>query len=263
MIVTREKKTRTPSNVPVAFMLLVFLAFLALFVFNLLKLNSNAAVDSAIVEANIEKVATFDYSEPKKVEAEITALHAPPPTPKKANGEKDYRAIFKNCVVVGDSITEGLVVYKFLGDGQVVADVGASLKNNRDYFDKAAKLKPQCVFFVFGINDMGNYSGKADLFIGDYKAALQAFIKKCPDTKVYVCSLHTPSKEAIKGNKIYQCHTEYNKVIQDMCKELNIKYVDISNLMKGHEQWYADDGIHVAPSFYPLWLDLLQKEAGL
>lgn len=174
-----------------------------------------------------------------------------------------YMQKFKGSVVVGDSLTEGLSVYGFLSDQQVFSKIGASVVYGDDMFDQAAGVKPRNAFFAFGMNDMGNFSGDADKFAARYEELITDFRKKSPKTKIYVCSISTPNREAIAGNSSIGHYKEFNKAIRKMCKRMKLPYIDTSAILPDHPELYAPDGIHADPSYYPMWLDMMREAAGI
>ena len=225
--------------------------------------NHAAKVQADTIEENIAKISSFDFSDVKAVEEKLTALKEKEAAVQSSDGEYDYRSMFSGCMIIGDSITEGLYAYGFLGSDQVMADIGSSIITGSEPFDTAAGTYPKAAFFAFGMNDMGNYSGDAEKFIADYTEALSSFKKQTPDTKIYVCSISKPSEGAIEENQVLGNYKTFNTKIQEMCKKKKFTYIDTVPLLEGHDELYAGDGIHVSPSYYTLWLDLMKKKAGL
>ena len=65
----------------------------------------------------------------------------------------------------------------------ILAVIRFSVKSARrsfqgdDLFSSAANTYPKFAFMSFGMNDMGNYSGNADLFIEKYTKLIKEFKK--------------------------------------------------------------------------------------
>ena len=243
----------------------IMLIFLVVFLFNLMRVDRKTASSDRKVEANITAVDKFQSASVTTIEKAIDKLDAAADSSAQNTASIKARYIkkFKNCVVVGDSLTEGLPLYGYLSSNQVFSKVGASVVSGDDLFESAAATYPKCAFFAFGMNDMGNYSGNAKNFIARYEELLKAFKKKSPDTKLYVCSISTPSAAAIKSNKSIGNYRKFNKAIKKMCKDLDITYIDISYILKDDPDLYAGDGIHANTDYYPIWLDEMSAEAGL
>lgn len=250
-------------NIPVIVALITGCVLTASFFMHIISSNHATEANADTIKENIEKINSFDFSDVKSVEDKLTALKEKETAGSSSDDEFDYRSIFSDCMVVGDSITEGLYAYGFLGTDQVIADIGSSIIAGSAPFDTAAGTYPKAVFFAFGMNDMGNYSGDAEKFITDYTELLSSFKKKSPDTKVYICSISRPSDGAIGENPILANYKPFNTKIQEMCKKKKFVYIDTIPLLDGHDELYAGDGIHLSPSYYTLWLDLMKKKAGL
>lgn len=177
------------------------------------------------------------------------------------NGRPRYDLMFGKNIVIGDSISEGLSAYKFLREDQVVSKIGGSVMRGEEAVEAAAKDKPRNIFFSYGSNDMGIYSGNAKYFAKEYKALIEEFCKKSPDTRVFVNSIPKPSDEKIASGGQYHKWEEFNSEIKAMCKELDIEYLDNTDILKEHPELYAGDGVHVTPGYYTYWLSNMLQAA--
>ncbi len=241
------------------------LVFCVLFIFNLFKFNISAGGSDSDIKASEKLVTEMQSGSVEDIESRVKALDdADGSSSSTVNGVKaKYMRKFKDCVVVGDSLTEGLSVYGFLSSGQVFSKIGASVVYGDDLFDGAAALKPKCAFFAFGMNDMGNYSGDEKAFIKRYSELLDRFMKASPNTKVYVCSISTPDKAAISRNSSIGNYKKFNAAIKAMCEKKKIPYIDDAYILADDPSLYAGDGIHAQPAYYPIWLDKMAEAAGL
>ena len=178
------------------------------------------------------------------------------------DGKIQYSKLFGKNVVIGDSITEGLKVYGFLDDNQVVCEIGGSVMKGKDAVAKAARLEPLNVFFSYGTNDMGMYSGDAEAFIEDYSSIIVEFISLYPDANIYVNSIAKPSEEKIaSGGKFYKWK-DFNNEIKAMCDSFGLHYIDNTYILEENPKLYAGDGIHVLPDYYPIWIMNMIKKIG-
>lgn len=256
-----NRSTKNKLNLRAVIVLLAMLILAFIFVFNLFKSNRNANIAKKDVKSNVTKVSKFNFSTVVDVETELQKMK------EAENGgsgkSKNYRTIFANCAIIGDSITEGLTVYGFLGEEQVFSVVGGAVSKDEAMFDKAAATYPKVIFFSYGMNDMGNFNGDADSFINQYSALISKFKKKSPKTKIFVNGISTPNESAINANKVIGNYKIFNKKIKAMCKKLKITYIDTAHILVDDPSLYAGDGIHVQPAYYNVWLDLMQKKAGL
>lgn len=232
-----------------------------------MKKNNSAEYSSTTINTNLSAIATFDYSKVTTVESKIKKLETT-----EARGTFDvtkrltkaqYKKIFKTSVILGDSITEGLVDYGYLGSDLVFCKIGASIISGDELFTSAANTYPKFAFMSFGMNDMGNYTGHADMFIEKYTKLIKEFKKISPDTRILINGITPPSKEAIGKNEILSNYKKFNNGLKGMCKDLGLTYIDNSYIIEDHPNYYAGDGIHVVSDFYPLWMNNMILKAGL
>lgn len=237
----------------------------ALFLFNVFRTNSQAKVEDSTIEENLSFIKKYNFSNVADMEKKIDETGGTNNTARKSTGisKLKYKSIFDGCIVIGDSITEGLSAYDFLNEDQVYHKIGASIMKNSDMIDKAAKAYPKAAFFTFGMNDMGNYNGNAQAFTKKYKTCIKNFMKTSPDTKVFVNSISTPSQSARSKNSSLKNYKEFNAEIRRMCQALDITFIENNYILDEHPEYYAKDGIHVSPSYYPIWLNNMILKAGL
>ena len=157
---------------------------------------------------------------------------------------------FANAFVIGDSITQGLYEYGVLDQANVMADRGTevsevSSEKIQEHIAKAKELKPQALFLAYGMNDVEAVRGDADAFIKAYRPIIEDLKKTLPDTKIYI-------------NSILQ---EFNQKLEELCEEERVTFIDNTSLVK--DEYYADDGIHMAPDYYTGWVDHMAEVAEL
>lgn len=175
----------------------------------------------------------------------------------------NYSRVFEKSVILGDSITEGLKVYGFLGEEQVYCEIGGSVMNSKEVVKKAAVKKPEIAFFSYGTNDMGMFSGNAEAFIEKYSSVIEEFMDISPDTKIYVNSISKPSDSKIASGGHFHKWEEFNEAIENMCSSIGAEYIDNTEILEKHPELYAGDGIHVSSAYYPYWMDNMIKKAKL
>jgi len=231
---------------------------------NIFRFNRKGDADQFTIKDNIRKVESFQKGDIRTIESEVEQLDGGSSAGNSATSTRAwYQKKFRNCVVLGDSLTEGIEVYGWLSKQQVFGSVGGSVLTDGKLFKKAAATYPKAAFFAFGMNDMGNYRGRPDAFISDYSSLLASFHKKSKDTKICVCSISMPTKKAIKRKKMLGHYKEFNKAIQAMCKKEGYTYIDTTDLLPNHPDLYARDGVHAASAYYPMWMDRMIEAAGL
>lgn len=260
-------KKKTSNSTKFLIFIVVLLILVGLFFIQFFKGNRNADFEDAYIKTNISTIATFDYSKVTTIESQIKKLETT-----EARGTFDvdkaltieqYRKIFSTSAILGDSITEGLADYGWLGSEQVFCKIGASIINGEDLFTSAAKTYPGFAFFAFGMNDMGNYGGNADNFIAKYKSLLKDFQKTSPDTIILINGISPPNEEAMASNSSLKNYKKFNNALKKMCREMNFTYIDNTYIIEEHPDFYAGDGIHVTSDYYPLWMNNMILKAGL
>ncbi len=243
----------------------VSIIFAVLFCFNLFSFNFDASYSGNRIEEDRKAVDSYDYGEIQDIEKKIKKLEekGSGSLNVKAQSNVYYLKKFRDSVILGDSITEGLNVYGFLPDDIVFCAIGASLEGSGDLFKKAGKMLPENAFFTFGMNDLIRYRGKAKPFIKEYKKHLKSFAKRSPDTLIYINSITIPSKDAQKSQPSLKHYKEYNKALEKLCDEEGYTFIDNTYILKTNPKLYAPDGIHVNIPYYPLWMNDMILEADL
>ena len=247
--------------------LIVLLVLVSLFLTNLFRHNRSADYSDKRIRANLSAIATFDYSKVSTIESEIRNLERTEAkgtfdVTKKLKKEQ-YQKIFSTSIILGDSLTEGLVAYGWLSSDQVFCQIGGSILHNEDLFSSAAQMYPRNAFLAFGVNDIGNFNGNADNFIDKYTELIKGFQKTSPDTKIMINAIAPPSKSAIEKNPMLEKYKSFNTSLKQMCKDLNLTYIDNSYIFEEHPDYYASDGIHASADYYPYWMNNMILKAGL
>lgn len=258
------ENARKPGNRLAAVISAIVILLFLVFIFQLVRPNLNGRHSEKEMEGNISAAAALQKVSVVDVEHAVDQLDSAANGGSLSDDRKTrYQQLFRNCTVTGDSLTEGLSVYGWLSDEQVYSKIGASVLNSSDLFDKAAATEPKAAFFAFGMNDMGNYSGDSTAFIKKYSSLIKAFRKKSPDSKILVCSISTPSQDAIKSNSSIGNYKKFNKALERMCNKEGYIFVNDTAILQDHPELYAGDGIHASPEYYPLWMDEMAKAAQL
>lgn len=162
----------------------------------------------------------------------------------------DFKAAFKDILIVGDSIMEALPGYGILDSDQVISKVGANTDFIGDNMSTIVKSKPRIIVLHFGLNAMGDKS-YAEYFINGYTKQIKALQKKLPKAKIYVDSIFPVSSGAVSASPEYKNIGYYNAQIKKMTKELKVNYIDHTGLWKAYDKNYYDaDGIHPLMVYY-------------
>jgi Lysophospholipase L1 and related esterases len=185
------------------------------------------------------------------IHAQNQASYPPPLT------SGGYNKLFTNDVFLGDSITKGLSAYHILDEAKVYAEVGIGTKKAKELVDLAAKQNPKRIFIMIGINDVGSYT--TGQFANYYSSLINSVKTKCPNAKIYVQTILPVSGQATQKNPSLSNSriNEFNSAILQISKNENVGFINTSALV--NENFYARDGIHYKPTFYPNWLNFLKN----
>lgn len=213
-----------------------------------------------------EILKTMNETDVSQADKKIKQLEA---QERKAEQEADERPAsekFADCLVMGDSITQGLYEYGVLDQANVQADrgTGVSTGDNEklaDHITKAKEMKPSVLFLSYGMNDVGAQNGDADGFVKAYKPVIKELKKSLPDTKIYVNSILPAAQTAIDQNSVYAKIPEFNQKLKKLCEKENVTFIDNTDLVK--QEYYANDGIHMSTSYYKEWVNHMAEVAEL
>ena len=178
--------------------------------------------------------------------------------------EEDTRSAkekFASSVVMGDSITEGLVEYDVLSVSSVVSKIGVHLDELDDQVSQVKELNPQVIFLTFGMNDVIEDGEDTAQFRSDYEALVKQIQEEVPDAHIFVNSIFPVLDSAVENEPALGRISEYNTVLSEMCTKLQIGFIDNTELVS--DQYYEEDGIHFKAEFYPLWADRMAEVASL
>ncbi len=170
---------------------------------------------------------------------------------------------FSKAVFVGDSRTEGLILYsgipninglcyKGLSVDKLTTDASIYVEGyggKYTCYDGISMTYYDSYYCSFGVNELGWYS--IDVYI-DYFSDLIDHIRSVnPDAVIYVQSILPVSKKESEGSDIYKQEriNEFNSYLLEMCKERkDVIYLDVASAVMNEEGYLPEeaavDGIH-------------------
>ncbi|MGL5068144.1 MAG: GDSL-type esterase/lipase family protein [Sarcina sp.] len=174
--------------------------------------------------------------------------------------QTNYKDVFSNSVIMGDSQTQGLTIYGFLDTTSVIGVKGGGISDaTTKNMDILSNLSPSNVFTLYGMNDILNYQSNIDGFINDYSILIKKIKVTLPDSKIFVNSILPVEAKVTSSRPIYKQIDAYNVALKAMCNDLSITYVDSHKILLDNPTLFEGDGMHLKPSFYNNWLDLLSN----
>lgn len=183
-----------------------------------------------------------------------------------AAGKLTVNEIFDDCLIIGDSITQGLYEYKVLSQTYVVADRGTEVTKTANqkidtHIAKAKEMKPRALFLAYGMNDLIAQRGRPEGFVKAYKEILEDLKEALPDTPIYVNSILPTTQSAAAKRTEYGKVSVFNQELKKLCEEENVTFLDNTSLIASSD--YAQDGVHVTKNYYEKWVKRMMEAAQL
>ena len=170
---------------------------------------------------------------------------------------------FEGAVLVGDSVATGFLDYQILDADSIVALRGLRTDTAGKEIEKALELTPKVLFLSIGLNDLEYCRGDSGLFIRRYEERLQEIREADPDLPIYINGILPVLPEAVEKKQALADVDTFNQALKQMCIKWKLTYIDNSQLLAGHEDWYQKDAVHLKSAPYPLWLAHMEEAAGL
>lgn len=179
------------------------------------------------------------------------------------NGDRDI-------VFLGDSITEYYDTAEYFE--QDIANRGISGDTTKGVLDRlevsVLDINPKKVFILIGINDMGKNVPLAEI-LQNTRTIIERIQAECPETEIFVQSVYpvnNTDEEGIDkimlGSRQNEPVIEYNKMLEPMCSELNVTYINTyPSLLDENgnlDMKYSIEGLHLNGEGYKLVTDILE-----
>lgn len=176
---------------------------------------------------------------------------------------------FDRGLIIGDSISVGLVNYGYLKPENVFAQIGLTpasvLTTDIDgttVYTKAAGLDPDYICIMLGTNGLSYLS--EDFMAEKMSEFIDGLRQTCPNAKIFLVSIPpvTAEHESEKPEKIENI-TKYNEHISKLAEEKSAPFVNIFELLRDSDGYlaadYAEyDGLHLKAAAYPVVLSAIQ-----
>lgn len=183
---------------------------------------------------------------------------------------KDYNPeFFGRGLIIGDSISVGLVNYGYLQPENVFAQIGLTPSSvltaeidGTTVYAKAAGLAPDYICIMLGTNGLSYLS--EDFMAEKMGEFIDGLRQICPNAKILLVSIPpvTAAHESEKPEKIENI-TKYNQHISKLAEEKSAIFVNIYQLLEDSGGYLAadyaeNDGLHLKGAAYPVVLSALQ-----
>ena len=197
------------------------------------------------------------------------------PAPERAAVDNSY---FDDAAFVGDSRTDGFMLYSGVGTGKGFTSNGLSIFklaekkaltiDGKDYtLLEALELEQYGkVYLCLGVNELGIY--KDDAFYESYCQAIELIRQAQPDAIIYIQGLIPVNEGEIvnyNGNK-YKLSNEHLRVYNDLMRraaeEKQVVYLDLYAAFADENgelpQGSSRDGVHLGKESCIRWLEYLK-----
>ncbi len=215
-----------------------------------------STAETAAVPAETDAAQGYDYTAP---------------VPERERVENDW---FEDAAFLGDSLTDGLLLYSDIRGPANLSYKGLTVQSVRT--DKVIRLNDQKyaplealgkrsygkVYILLGINELGWYNDQR--FYNCYAQLIDLVRAAQPDAQIYLQTLlpvtaeKSESHEWLKNEKI----AVYNDLIAQLAGEKGVYLVDAhAALADENDALPADesvDGVHLTKAGYQRWADYLR-----
>ena len=177
---------------------------------------------------------------------------------------------------IGDSRTQAFIMYAGLSkvidytNIGLMVDTAVSKKfitnSNGEKITILEDLKNKdinTIYIMLGINELGwVYSS---IFINKYEELINKILEIKPNCEIIIQSIIPVTKTKSDNDKIYNNNKikEYNRLIEDMAKRLNIKYINLVPALTNENgdlpENASTDGIHLNKNYCKKWLEVLEN----
>lgn len=196
------------------------------------------------------------------------------PCPESAAVDNSY---FADAAFIGDSRTEGLMLYSGIGDVDKYTSIGISifkLESKKavtidgvDYtlVEALAQKQYNKVYICLGVNELGYFNDQG--FYDSYCKVIDDIRASQPNAVIYIQNLIPLNEDTIaaQGGSPYLTNEHlrvYNELTQKVALEKQVVYLDLYSAFVGPDgQLPADastDGVHLSGSYYKAWLEYLK-----
>lgn len=210
-------------------------------------------------ESRLEPAAGYDFSKP---------------CPESPAVDNSY---FSDAAFIGDSRTEGLMLYSGIGAVDKYTSIGISIFkletkkavtiNGVDYtlVEALAQKQYKKVYICLGVNELGYFNDQG--FYDSYCKVIDDIRASQPNAVIYIQNLIPLNEDTIaaRGGSPYLTNEHlrvYNELTQKVALEKQVVYLDLYSAFVGPDgQLPADastDGVHMSGSYYKAWLEYLK-----
>ena len=190
--------------------------------------------------------------------------------------QKEKKVNFDSTVAfIGDSRTQGFIMYNGLKKVQDYSYIGLMVDtaiskefiktndgNKITILEDMKNKDIQKVYIMLGLNELGwSYP---QVFKLKYGELIDEIRKIKPNCTIYLQSIIPVTESKDKSDKFFNNKNvdEFNKLIQELSSEKNVKYLDVKSALVDEKGFLPEeastDGIHIDVDYCEKWLDYLK-----
>lgn len=167
-------------------------------------------------------------------------------------------------VFLGDSLTEMNNWSEMMNNPNIV-NRGISNDTTSGVFNRLSeivRLKPEKIFIMIGINDIGKGLFTEDITI-NLSGILDIIKTELPDTTIYVESVLPINKDIFKTGTEEKQITDLNFSLNKLCERYKVKFIDLYPLFTVSKDKlnpdYTDGGLHISKNGYKVWSEAIKE----
>lgn len=204
--------------------------------------NARLAYRNAVTAANLRQ----------SIEQEIDSIE---------KGELTYREVFRDVYISGDSLMCGLDNYGLINGRHLMAKVSANLGDLEGNLPRIISAKPRVLILHYGINAVSVREEAAQNFVGKYGNLIDKIKSGSPNTRIIISLIFPVNEAAAARDEKFGGIARYNALLTQMCEEKEIEFLDSTQLLLEHDEYYTADGIHQGKDFYvKFWFPHIMRE---
>jgi lysophospholipase L1-like esterase len=169
-------------------------------------------------------------------------------------------------IFLGNSITEGGNWAKLTGDNTVVnRGIGGDITYGvLRRLDDVIRRKPAKLFILIGINDIGK-DIPDEAIANNFVKIVRRVQAGSPETRIYIQSILplNPTVQNFPQHYDKQTHVIHtNQLLREVARITQCTYIDLFPLFLDDQQHldkkYTNDGLHLTPQGYEVWVKYLR-----
>lgn len=225
-------------------------------------------------ESSVPASGSASLPEDQSQQEPAAAYDFSKPCPESAAVDNSY---FADAAFIGDSRTEGLMLYSGIGQVDKYTSIGISIFkleskkavtiNGVDYtlVEALAQKQYKKVYICLGVNELGYFNDQG--FYDSYCKVIDDIRASQPNAVIYIQNLIPLNEDVIaaRDGSPYLTNEHlrvYNELTQKVALEKQVVYLDLYSAFVGADgQLPADastDGVHLSGSYYKAWLEYLK-----